>query len=198
MKILLFNRWDTSDVAVEDPGLKAYVNLEPIIVPRTGGRFGTVPFHKNKMSIVERFMNKLMIPGHKGKRHRVTSGRLVGQTQNIYLAVQRAFEIMEEKTKNNPVQILVKAVENAALYEEVAAYRMGGIIARKAVIVSPQRRLDIALRHISQGIYKSSFRRKASLPEAIASELIAVANGDTKTLAVQERSRIEKEAEGAR
>jgi small subunit ribosomal protein S7 len=75
---------------------------------------------------------------------------------------------------------------------------MGGMIARKAVITSPQRRLDLALRYITQGIFRSSFKKKTDLPNAIANELMAIYNNDNKSLAIRERNRLEKEAEGAR
>ncbi|MFH0957043.1 MAG: 30S ribosomal protein S7, partial [Candidatus Aenigmatarchaeota archaeon] len=107
-------------------------------------------------------------------------------------------EAIEQKKKENPIQVLVKAIENAALYEEITAYQMGGMIARKAVITSPQRRVDLALRLMTQGIYRSTFRSKRKLAEVIASELMAIADNDAKTLPIRERNRIEKEAEGAR
>ncbi|RLI98345.1 MAG: 30S ribosomal protein S7 [Candidatus Aenigmatarchaeota archaeon] len=196
--MLLFGKWDFSEVKVDDEGLKNQINLKPVILPRTGGRSATTPFHKNDANIVERFINKLMVPGHRGKRHKITSGRCTGSTQVITRSVEDAFGIIEEKTKQNPVQTLVKAIENSALLEEIAAYRLGGIIARQAVVVAPQRRLDMALRHLTQGIYKTSFKNKKSLAEVIADELIAAANNDQKSFAVSERNRIEREAEGAR
>ncbi len=198
MSILLFNKWDLSEVKTSDLGLQRYLNVQPIIVPRSGGRFGKKSVHKVKVNVIERFMNKLMVPGHAGKRHKITSGQCCGNSQTIYLAMKRALEIIEEKTKSNPVLVFVKAVENAAILEEVASYRLGGIIARKAVIVSPQRRLDLALRHLSQGIYRSTFRNKKPLSESIAEGIMAAANNDPKCFAISERIRIEKEAEGAR
>ncbi len=198
MKLLLFNRWDLSDVQVEDEGLKRYINLKPVVLPKSTGKYATVPFHKNDMSIVERFINKLMVPGHRGKKHKLSSGHCVGRTLSLYKDVKKAFEIIEKKTGKNPVQVLVKAVENSAMLEEVASYRLGGIIARQAVVVSPQRRLDLALRHLAQGIYKSTFNSKKKLPEVIAEELIAAYNNDSKSFAISERNRIEREAEGAR
>ncbi|MDT8274188.1 MAG: hypothetical protein RRA35_13440 [Desulfomonilia bacterium] len=90
------------------------------------------------------------------------------------------------------------AVENAALLEEVASYRMGGIIARSSVVVSPQRRIDLALRHMAQGIQKASFKVNKSLGQVIAEELILAAGNDPKAHSIQERNRIEREAEGAR
>jgi len=197
-KILIFNRWDLTEVKIEDAGLMNYINLVPIVVPRSGGKYATTAFHKSKMNIVERFMNKMMVPGHRGKKHKITSGRCVGNTVGLYNDIKAAFEIIEKRTSKNPVQVLVGAIENAALMEEVAAYRMGGIIARQAVIVAPQRRLDMALRHLTQGIYKLKFKNKTPLPEVIANELMAAYNSDAKSFAIQERSRIEKEAEGAR
>jgi small subunit ribosomal protein S7 len=198
-KVLIFNRWDLAQVKVEDMGLANYINLTPIVVPRSGGRYATTAFHKAKMNIVERFMNKLMVPGHRGKKHKITSGKCVGNTVGLYNDIKSAFEIIEKRTGGkNPVQVLVGAIENAALMEEVAAYRMGGIIARQAVVVAPQRRLDMALRHLTQGIYKNKFKNKTPLPEVIANEILAAYNADSKSFAIQERSRIEKEAEGAR
>lgn len=197
-KILIFNKWDLSEVRTEDAGLKNYINLTPVVVPRSGGKYATTAFHKNKMNIVERFMNKLMVPGHRGKKHKITSGKCVGHTVGLYNDIKSAFEIIEKRTAKNPVQVLVGAIENAALLEEVAAYRMGGIIARQSVIVAPQRRLDMALRHLTQGIYRNKFKNRTPLPEVIANEILAAYSADSKSFAIQERNRIEKEAEGAR
>ena len=197
-KILLFNRWDLSEVVVEDPGLKNHINIKPIIIPRTGGRYAPKPFQKEKISIVERFTNKLMVSGHRGKKHKLTSDHQIGKTVSLYKIMKEAFEIIEKRTKKNPVQILVNAIENSALLEEVASYRLGGIIARSSVVVSPQRRIDLALRHMSQGIQKASFKNKKSLAEIIATELIAAASGDPKSSGIQEKNRIEREAEGTR
>ena len=196
--MLIFNRWDLNEVKVGDPGLRNYMNLSPIIVPRSGGKLGTKTIHKNRMNIVERLMNKMMIPGHSGRKHKITSGHNVGASITLYNNLRDAFDIIEKKTKGNPIQVLVKALENCAPLEEVAAYRLGGIIARKAVVISPQRRIDLALRHLSQGIYRAKFKHKTPLPELIANELIAASNNDSKSFPIMERNRLEKEAEGSR
>ena len=196
--IKLFNRWDMAGVVVSDPGLASIMNTDPVILPKTGGKHASEYMHKNNMNVVERFINKMMIPGHKGKKHKYTSGRCPASSQAIMKALIESFEIIEKKTSQNPVQILVKAIENSALNEEIAAYRMGGSIARQAVTVSPRRRLDMALRNLTQGIYKMKFNKKAPLPNIMADELMAAAANDAKSFAVSERSRIEKEAEGSR
>lgn len=198
MAVLLFNRWDFSTVEVRDPGLKKYVGLRPVVVPKTCGRYGTVSIHKAKMNIVERFITKLFVPGHRGKKHKLTSGHVVGNYQRVYNAIADAFDIIEKKTKKNPIQVFVDAVENGALYEEVMGYRVGGMIARKAVVVAPQRRLDISLRLIAQNIFSKAFHSKKTFPHVIADELIEIAGNDQRNNVIRERTRIEKEAEGAR
>jgi len=196
--IKLFNRWDIASVVVSDPGLASIMNTDPIIYPKTGGKFASTYLHKNKMNIVERFINKMMVPGHRGKKHKYTSGRCPASTQAIMKALIKSFELIEKRSGKSPVQILIQAVENGALNEEITAYRMGGTIARQAVTVSPRRRLDMSLKNLAQGIYKMKFNRKTPLPEVIAGELMAAAANDPKSFAVMERSRAEKEAEGAR
>ncbi len=198
MAVLLFNRWDFTGVEVRDLGLKKYMNLTPVVVPKTSGKYGTVSIHKAKMSIIERFITKLFVPGHRGKKHKLTSGHVVGNYQRVYNAISDAFDIIEKRTKKSPIQVLVSAIENGALYEEVMGYRVGGIIARKAVIVSPQRRLDVALKLIAQNIFSKAFHSKKTFPEVIAEELIELANNDQRNNVIRERQRIEKEAEGAR
>ncbi len=198
MGILLFNRWAFEGVEVKDPGLKKYVNLRPVVLPKTSGKYGTISIHKSKMNVIERFINKLFVPGHRGKKHKLTSGHVVGNYQKVFKSVKGAFEIIEKRTNKNPIQILVTAIENGALYEEVMGYRLGGIIARKAVVVSPQRRLDISLRLIAQDIFSKTFKSRKSLAQVIADELIEIAGNDQRNNVIRERNRIEKEAEGAR
>lgn len=198
MAILLFNKWDFSKVEVRDQGLRKYINLTPIIVPKSCGRYGSVSIHKVKMNIVERFITKLFVPGHRGKKHKLTSDHVVGTYQKIAISLIEGFSIIETKTKKNPIQVLVDAIENGALYEEIMGYRVGGTIARKAVVVAPQRRLDISLRLISQDIFSKSFRNKRTFPNVLADELIEIASNDQRSNVIRERQRIEKEAEGAR
>lgn len=198
-EIKLFNRWSMNDAKVNDPGLQRYISLSPTIIPKSGGRQAKKQFHKSQMNIVERLGNKLMVPGHRGKKHVITSGRVVGRSFTIYKIIRDAFEKIEQQTKKNPVEVLVHAIENSALREEIAAYQVGGIIVRRAVITSPQRRVDIALKNIVQAAYRKSFGKKENITNALANEIIAAYNNDrTKSDAVNEKERIERESEGAR
>jgi small subunit ribosomal protein S7 len=198
-EIKIFGKWSVNDVEVKDLGLKKYINLQPSVIPKTDGRFTQQQFHKSKMNIVERLINKLRVPGHRGKKHVLTSGRAVDKTLTHYKIVKKAFEEIEKRTGKNPIAVFVGAIENAALREEITAYQLGGIIVRRAVVTSPQRRVDVALRNIVQAAYRKSFGKKMTMAEALAEEIIGAYNNDpNKSEAIKERERIEREAEGAR
>ena len=108
-EILAFNRWDCSEIKVEDPGLKDYLSVKPTIVPRTGARYAGNRFHKSKVFIVERLINKIMVPGRVGsKKHKVSSGHTTGKALTAYTAVLEAFEIIEKKTNENHIAVFVK------------------------------------------------------------------------------------------
>ena len=198
-EIKYFDKWGTEGIEISDAGLKRYINIQPRLVPKSGGRFAKKQFYKSKLTIVERLINKLMVPGHRGKKHVLTSGRAGGKFATEYKIVKTVFEKIEQTTKKNPLEVLVKAIEHSALREETAAYQVGGIIVRRAVITSPQRRVDVALKIIVQAAYRKSFGKKENIVDTLTNEIIAAYNNDsTKSEAVKERERIEKESEGAR
>lgn len=194
----IFGKWST-DVEVKDLGLKRYINLKPVIVPKSCGRFAKYQFYKSKMNIVERLINKLMVPGHRGKKHVLSSGKVVGKYTATYKIVEKAFEKIEKITGRNPVEVLVRAVENAALREEIAAYQIGGIIVRRTVVVSPQRRVDLALKMIAQATYRKAYGKREDMVGALVGEILGAYNDDkSKSEAVAEKERIERESEGTR
>ena len=197
--IKLFGKWSFKGIEVKDPGLVRYINLSPIYIPKSRGRYSKTRFHKSKMSIVERLITKLMVPGHRGKKHVISSGRCTGRWETKVKIIMDTFEIIEKRLKKNPIEVLVRAIENAALREEIASYQVGGIIVRKAVVTSPQRRVDLALRHIVQAAYRKAFNKKKNMAETLAEEIIGAYNNDpSKSDAIKEKERIEKEAEAAR
>lgn len=198
MAVRLFGRWDTTGIVVLDAGLIKYINIKPIIVPRSGGRNSTTKFWKNKSTIVERLINKLQIPGHKGKKHKVTSGRCTGKSAKGAGIVIKAFEIIEQSTKENPVKVFVKAVENSAPREEITTIEYGGAKYPQSVDCSPQRRIDIALRQISEGAYFKAFGSKKTVAQALADEIIAAYKGDNSSQAIAKKLELERQADSSR
>ena len=193
----LFNRWDTN-FEIKDPGLKGYVNLNPILAPKTGGRNTKVIFWKSKTSVVERLMNKLMIPGHKGKKHKYSSGHCTGKSQKVYGIVEDAFMIIEDKTKKNPIEVFVKALENAAPREEITTIEYGGARYPQSVEVSPQRRVDIVLRQFAQGSYARSFGKKIKMVDCLVDEILKAYKMDQTSTAIAKKLELERQADSSR
>ncbi len=198
MSIKLFGRWDTSGVKVEDPGLKPYINLRPIIMPKTGGRNTGVMFHKSKTNIVERLVSKIMVPGHKGKKHKLSSGHCCGKSSNKLKIVEEMLKLVEARTKKNPVEVLVKAIENAAPREEITTIEYGGARYPKAAECSPQRRVDFALRMFVQGAYSKSFNSRKKLFETLADEILKAYNMDQSSAAIAKKLELERQADASR
>ncbi len=195
----LFNRWSFQGVEVRDPGIRDYVNLTPVLVPRMShGRHASRQFHKSNISIVERLMNHMFSPGHRGKRHKITSGTAGGASEHGYKIMLKTFLEIEKREKKNPLEVLVRALENASITEEVSSYQIGSIIVRKAVITSPQRRVDLALRLFVQGAYGRKFNKKKGMHASLADEIISASNNSKDSYAIAERERLEREASGAR
>lgn len=193
----VFNKWDINNIKIEDPGLKNCINLDPIIVPKNAGR-NAYQFGKAKVNIVERFMGKLMVPGHKGKKHKLTSGHCGGKAVKKSKIVQEVFDIIEKKTKENPIKIFVKAIENASPREEIISIEYGGARYPQAVECAPSRRVDIALRQIVQGAYGKSFGKSRGIAEHLADEIIKAYNLDTSSNAIAKKLELERQADASR
>ncbi|HLB69574.1 MAG: 30S ribosomal protein S7 [Candidatus Methanoperedens sp.] len=183
----LFGKWDFAEVEVKDPSVRNYINLTPIFVPHSGGRNSKQQFSKSNLNIVERLVNKMMREENN-----------TGQKITACKIVKEAFDVINKKTVQNPVQVLVNAVTNAGPREETVRLQYGGIAVPKSVDTAPQRRVDTALRLITQGAQQASFGRKKSLADALAEEIIAAANYDIKGFAMGKKDNIERVAKAAR
>lgn len=196
--VKIFDRWDSSEIKIQDPGLEKYLSIKPILVPKTGARYAGKRFHKSKINIVERLINRLMIPGHKGKKHKFSSGHITGKSQTVYTIVLEAFEIIEKRAKKNPVEVLVRAVENAAPREEIITIEYGGARYPKAVECAPQRRIDNALRQMTQGAFHKSVKSKKSAASALADEILLAFQFSQNSAAIAKKLELERQADASR
>jgi small subunit ribosomal protein S7 len=186
-EILLFEKWSFKGVEVKDVGLQRYISLKPIVVPHSAGRHEHKRFRKANVNIAERLANNLMRPGkNAGKK---------AKTMNM---MKHALEIIGLRTGKNPIEVLVKAVENSAPCEDTTRISYGGIVYHMSVDVAPQRRADLALRHISEGARQASLNNPRSIEECVAEELILAANNDVKSYAVAKRHEIERVEQASR
>lgn len=197
-EIKAFGKWSMEGIKVNDAGLADFITLKPVLVPKTGARYAKQRFYKSRISIIERLINKLMIAGHKGKKHRITSYTLSGKAMQSYAIVKDAFSIIEEKTKSNPVEVLVRAVENAAPREEIVSIEYGGARYPKAVDCSPQRRVDVALRYMVQGAYSKCFNSKRKAAETLSEELMDAASLKSSSNAITKKLEVERQADTSR
>lgn len=197
-EIKLFDKWSFQDVIVEDLGLQEYVNLKPILVPRTNGYFHNTAFYKTKVNIIERFMNRIQVTGHKGKKHRISSGHNTGKAQTIANLMYEVLEDLEAKTKENPIQVFVNAIENAAPREEVITIERSGARYAQAVDMAPQRRVDLVLRFLAQGAAHKAFNSAKSLKSLLVEEIMDCYNMGTTSMAMSKKREIEKMAAAAK
>ena len=186
-KKLLFNQWDMSEVQINDPALVRYINLHSMIVPHSCGKFTRQEFNKANMLIVERLINRLM-----------KSSKNTGKKTLAIRIVTDAFNIINKKTKKNPVQVLVEAVTNTGQREETVRLKYGGINVPKSVDTAPLRRVNTSMFFISEAVYKNSQSSKKSASMALADELIAASKGDVKTYSVNKKEERERIAKSAR
>lgn len=182
----VFGKYELDEVKISDLGLNGYICLDETIVPHTSGRHVKRQFAKSKVSIVERLMNKMM-----------RTERNSGKKNKAYTTVRESMDIINNKTKQNPIQILVQAVENSAPREETTRIKYGGIGYQVAVDISPQRRVDLALGFITLGTMQSAFKNKKSLADCLANELLMASNEDSRSFALRKKEEKERVAKAA-
>ncbi|UCC18318.1 MAG: 30S ribosomal protein S7 [Promethearchaeota archaeon] len=199
-EIKLFNKWSFDGIEVGDITLESYINLKPIIVPHSAGRHEHKRFWKSsKVSIIERFNNRLLSPGFIGskiKGHKSSFNS--GKKSKLLRSIENAFTLIELLTKQNPIQVLVNAIINTAPREETTKIAMGGISYASAVDIAPQRRVDLAIKYLVQAIGARSHSNVKQFEENLAQELILAADNNQESRAVKRKDEIERIAVSAR
>jgi small subunit ribosomal protein S7 len=183
----LFGKFSFEGIEVHDPGLLPYLYLHPIYAPHSEGKLSGKPFMKTHMHLVERLANHLM----KG-------GKFTGKKSKAVTTVRKAFEELSKKEGQNPLQMLVNAVENAAPREEVTRLQFGGISVPRAVDAAPSRRVAVAIRNLAQGAITASRKSTKPIHSCLASEIALAAKGDLTSYAVGRKEEVERVAQSAR
>ncbi len=193
----IFDLYDISEIEVKDPALKPIINLQPKLVLKSHGR-NAQKFGSTKVNIVERLMNRIGVSGHRGKKHKIAKGRATGKYSKNMKIVLDAFKIIEKKTEKNPVEVFVKAIESTAPRDEITVIEYGGARYPQAVDVSPLRRVNLALRWITQGASDKSFNKKKNIVEGLAEEIMLAAESNGESFAYKKKNESEKQADSAR
>lgn len=193
----LLDRYDVSEVEVKDSGLKRVINLEPKLMTKSYGR-REGKFGQEDVNIIERLVNKIATAGHRGKKHKIEKGESTGQdTKNLNIVLE-ALKIIEKRTEKNPVEVLVRAIENSSPRDEVTVIEYGGAKYPQAVDVSPLRRINLSLRHIAQGSSDNAFNKKKHFSQGLAEEIIMASEENGNSFSIRKKTEAEKQADSAR
>ena len=114
------------------------------------------PLYNNK--VVTKLVNNIMLDGKKGVAQKIVYG---------------AFDIIAEKTGNNPLEVFEQAMENVMPVLEVKARRVGGATYQVPMEVRPERRQTLGLRWIST---YSRARSEKTMKERLAGEILDATN----------------------
>jgi small subunit ribosomal protein S7 len=196
INMLLFNKWDTSEIEINDVGLKNVIFVNPFMtIPVTFGRHEHQRLKKSDVHIIERLANKLM---HFGKRYAKNTGRMGGKKARVINVVKTALEIIHVETGGNPVELLIRAIENTAPNEDTTRIVYGGVVYHVSVDVSPLRRVDLALRFIAEGVRISTYSNPHAMEEVLAKEIILASNSDMNSYAIKKKNEQERIAMSSR
>ena len=115
------------------------------------------PMYNSKL--VTRLINNIMYDGKKGVAQKI---------------VYEAFEIVEEKTGKNSLEVFEQAMENVMPSLEVKARRVGGANYQVPIEVRPERRQTLGLRWMAS---YSRLRSEKTMKERLAGEILDALNG---------------------
>jgi small subunit ribosomal protein S7 len=193
--VLLFRKWDLSKIEIKDPGLQNVISLKKEIMPMSFGRSALKRFNKADVNIVERLVNKL---AHFGKKYAKNTGRMGGKKIHAINTVKAAFDIIHLKTGKNPIEVLIRAIENSAPNEDTTRIVYGGTVYHVSVDVAPLRRVDLALRFIAEGVRDASFSNPKAIEENLAEHLILATVADMNAPSVKKKNELERIAMASR
>jgi small subunit ribosomal protein S7 len=199
-EVKLYDKWSFEGITVNDWTLENYINLRPIIVPHSHGRHEHRRFWKtSRVSIIERFVNRLLAPGFIGSKIRGhKSSYNSGKKNKLLRSIEDAFTLIELNTGKNPIQIFIDAICNCAPREETTRISMGGISYASAVDIAPQRRVDLAIKYLVQAIGTRSHSNEHPFEVNLAQELMDAANNAQESRAVKKKDEVERIAVSAR
>ncbi|MBU0906653.1 MAG: 30S ribosomal protein S7 [Nanoarchaeota archaeon] len=196
-QLKLFDMFDVSNIEIKDPALRPFINVEPKLLLKSQGR-NVGKFGKTKVGLLERLANRIATPGHVGKKHRIVTSWASGKYNKNMQMVIEVMKIIEKKTGENPIQVLVRAIENGSPRDEITVIEHGGARYPQSVDTAPMRRVDLALRWMVQGAYNRCFGKKKSMVQSLAEEIMKAASGNMESYAMSKKNESEKQADSAR
>jgi small subunit ribosomal protein S7 len=137
-----------------------------------------LPDPKFGSTVVTKFMNSIMYEGKKSVAENIVYG---------------AFDLIEGKTKQSPINVFQQALDNVMPAIEVRSRRVGGATYQVPVEVRPERRQALAIRWLIQA---ARSRNEKTMTERLSAELLDASNN--RGNAVKKREDTHKMAEANR
>lgn len=197
MTFKLFDLYAVDEITIKDPALKPYINVGSKLLLKSHGR-NTEKFSNSKVNVVERLANRIGVPGHSGKKHKIITNWASGKYNKNMKMVLEVLRLIEQRTKKNPVQVLVTAVENGSPRDEITVIEHAGARYPQSVDASPTRRVNLAIRWFVQGAYGKAFGKKKKMAETLANEIVLASEGNMESYAMGKKNESEKQADSAR
>jgi small subunit ribosomal protein S7 len=135
---------------------------------KKAGSRPTTPDPKYGDVLVAEFINNIMKQGKKHRARRI---------------LYDAFQMIEERTKNNGLDVFKKAMHNARPMLEVKARRVGGATYQVPTEVRGERSVALAIRWL---IGYANDRKDRSMAQKLAAELIAASQGEGNAIKKKE------------
>jgi small subunit ribosomal protein S5e len=189
----LFGKYSYEGVSTDDISLERYLKVkdvkDQVFVPFTAGRYQKRRFKKASCPIVERFTTMIMVAGARNNGKKQLAVRLCEQTMDLIALL----------TGQNPIQVLVTAIQAGGAREDSTRIGSGGVVRRQAVDVSPLRRVNQGIYLIVKGARTATFRNMKSMAECLADEVISASKGvGGNSYAARKKDEIERVAKGNR
>jgi small subunit ribosomal protein S7 len=197
MEFKVFDLYDMNEVKVTDDSLKPYINLDGKLLIKSQGRNAGRNVNA-RVHIIERLASRIAVPGHVGKKHKIITSWASGKYNKNMKIIIEALEVIQKKKNENPIQVLIRAIEKASPRDEITTIEYGGARYPQAVDVSPNRRINLAVRWIIQGSYQKCFGKKKKMSQSLANEIILASEGNMESYAMTKKNEAEKQADAAR
>jgi len=185
--IKLFGKYAFDDLKVNDRTLETAISFKPVFLPHSSGRHEHKRFAKNSINVVERLTNLISLTHKAG-----------GKKAQAIKIMEAALDSVGSKKKENPLKVLMTAIENSAPREDTTRVSYGGILYYQAVDISPTRRVDLALRNLVEGARRDSFKSTTPFHVAMANQIVRAADKDPKCFAIARKDELEKHALASR
>lgn len=129
-------------------------------MPRKGSvaRRDVLPDPMYNSKLVTRLVNQMMVDGKKGTSQKI---------------LYKAFNLVKERSGNDPMEVFEQALKNIMPVLEVKARRVGGANYQVPIEVRPERRTTLGLRWLVQ---YSRLRGEKTMEERLANEILDAAN----------------------